>query len=158
LTPDFEPALFYSIAFMHGFGLGLFFVPLTVITFSTLPARHTDVGTGLYALGRNFGSSIGASLTVAYLVRTTQVHHAELSANVGPFSEALRHIPLPDIWSFAETSGLAALNEEASRQALALAYINDFRWMAIVTLITIPLTLMTRYPKRSPSAVGAAAQ
>ena len=158
LTPDFEPALFYIIVFAHGFGLGLFFVPLTVVTFSTLPARHTDIGTGLYALGRNFGSSIGVSLTVAYLVRTTQIHHAELSADLSPFNEALRHIPLPETWTLAETTGLAALNAEATRQALALAYINDFRWMAIVTLVAIPLTLLMRYPRPGQTVVSAAAQ
>ena len=158
LALDFDPMRFYFIVFAHGFGLGLFFVPLTVITFSTLPARHTDIGTGLYALGRNFGSSIGVSLTVAYLVRTTQIQHAELSINVNPFNEALRHIPLPEIWSLAETTGLAALNAEATRQAVALAYINDFRWMAIVTLVAIPLTLLTRYPRPSRLSVSAAAQ
>jgi MFS transporter, DHA2 family, multidrug resistance protein len=158
LTPDFGRDLFFAIAFVHGCGLGFLFVPLTVVTFSTLPAHLTDIGTGLYALGRNFGSSIGATLAVAYLVRTTQIHHAELGTNVTPFSEALRHIPLPETWNLADASGLAALNAEATRQAVALAYINDFRWMAIVTLVAIPLILLMRYPWPSRSATAAAAQ
>jgi DHA2 family multidrug resistance protein len=77
---------------------------------------------------------------------------------VTTFSEALRHIPLPETWNLAEASGLAALNAEATRQAAALAYMNDFRWMAIVTLVAIPLILLMRYPRSSRSATGAAAQ
>jgi DHA2 family multidrug resistance protein len=157
LTPAFEPIDFIIIMFGHGLGLGFAFVPLTVLTFSTLPSRHIDIGTGLYSLGRNLGSSIGASLAVAYLVRTTQANHAHLSEYVSPFNEALRHVPLPSTWNLAELAGLAALNVEATRQASIMAYVSDFRLMALVTLLTIPLLLLTRYSRFGKSPVGDAA-
>ena len=145
-TPGFDRTTFYVIVFVHGLGMGSYFVPLTVITFSTLPRQYTDVGTGLYAVARNFGSSVGVSLTVAYVVRETQANHALLSEHASPFNEALRHLPLPETWSFAETTGVAALNAEATQQAAAIAYNGDFGWLAMASLMCIPLLFFVRMP------------
>ena len=145
-TPGFDRTTFYVIVFVHGLGMGSYFVPLTVITFSTLPRQYTDVGTGLYAVARNFGSSVGVSLTVAYVVRETQANHAMLGEHASPFNEALRHLPLPEAWSFVETTGVAALNAEATRQAAAIAYNGDFGWLAIASLMCMPLLMFVRMP------------
>ena len=145
-TPGFDPMAFYVIMFIHGLGFGSYFVPLTVITFSTLPRQYTDVGTGLYSLARVFGSSVGVSLTFAYVVRETQANHAVLGEYASPFNEALRHLPLPDAWSFVETAGVAALNAEATRQAAAIAYNGDFGWLAMASLVCIPLLIFVRMP------------
>jgi DHA2 family multidrug resistance protein len=46
---------------------------------------------------------------------------------------------------------LRTLNGEVSRQALTIAYINDFRFMMYGTLLALPLLLLLRPPNRSPS-------
>ena len=145
-TPGFDRTTFYVIVFVHGLGFGFYFVPLSVITFSTLPRQYTDVGTGLYTLARIFGSSVGVSLTVAYVVRETQANHAVLGEYASPFNEALRHLPLPEAWNFAETTGVAALNAEATRQAAAIAYNGDFGWLAMAGIVCIPLLMFVRMP------------
>ena len=145
-TPDFDRRIFYAVVFAHGIGIGFYFVPLTVITFSTLRQQHTDVGTGLYAVARNFGSSVGVSLTFAYIVRETQANRAILSEHASPFNETLRHLPLPEAWSIAETAGVAALNAEATQQAAAIAYNGDFGWLVIASLVCIPLLIFVRMP------------
>ena len=62
---------------VRGFGLGLVFVPLSALTFSTLaPALRAD-STATYSLMRNIGSSIGISLIQTLLTRNTQVAHAD---------------------------------------------------------------------------------
>ena len=145
-TPNFDRTTFYVIVFVHGLGIGFYFVPLTVITFSTLPRQYTDVGSGLYALARIFGSSVGVSLTVAYVVRETQANRAVISEHASPFDETLRHLPLPEAWSFVETTGVAALNAEVTQQAAAIAYGGDFGWLAIAALVCIPLLFFVRMP------------
>ena len=145
-TPDFDRWVFYTVVFAHGCGIGFYFVPLTIITFSTLPRQHTDVGTGLYAVARNFGSSVGVSLTVAYLVRETQANRSVLRDYASPFNETLRHLPLPEFWSMADVAGMAALNLEATRQAAAVAYNDDFLWLAVVSLMCIPILFLVRMP------------
>ena len=92
-TPGFDRTTFYVIVFVHGLGMGSYFVPLTVITFSTLPQQYTDVGTGLYTLARMFGSSVGVSLTVAYVVRETQANHAMLGEHASRARRAAHRVP-----------------------------------------------------------------
>ena len=146
-TPAFERTLFISLVLLQGAGMSFYFVPLTVATFSTLPARYTDLGTSLYSLMRNLGSSTGASLTVAFLVHNTRVNHAILSEHVTPFNEALRHAILPEAWSISTMAGLAALDAEVTRQAMALAYVDDFRILAMGVMLAIPLVVLLRPPR-----------
>ena len=51
---------------LQGFGVGMMFVPLTMITFATLPVDLRTDGSALFHLLRNIGSSIGISLAVTY--------------------------------------------------------------------------------------------
>jgi DHA2 family multidrug resistance protein len=153
-TPAFERHDLITNIMMQGAGMSLYFVPLTVATFSTLEARYTDVGTSLYSLMRNFGSGMGASLTVAFLVRSTQSNRVALAEHVTPFNEVLRHIILPEVWRLDTVTGLAALNAEVTRQAVIVAYASDFRILSLVVLAAIPLALLLRVPR----TVGAAPQ
>lgn len=148
-TYEFGAWDFYVAVFLHGLGVGCYFVPLTVITFSTLPRQHTDTGTGLYSLCRNFGSSVGVSLTVALVVRETQANRAVLREIASPFNETLRHLPLPQAWSLGDVAGLSALNREATRQAAVLAYNDDFIWLALASLVCLIPLMFVRMPPRS---------
>ena len=102
--------------------------------------------TGLYSLARVFGSSVGVSFTFACVVRKAQANHAVLGEHASPFNEALLHHPLPEAWSFVETTGVAALNAEATRRAAAIAYIGDFGWLVLASLVCILLLIFVRMP------------
>ena len=47
---------------VQGLGLGLIFVPLSALTFATLPPELRTEATGLFSLMRNIGSSVGISI------------------------------------------------------------------------------------------------
>jgi DHA2 family multidrug resistance protein len=147
-TTEFDRWTFYAAVFSHGLGIGLYFVPLTIITFSTLPRQRRDLGTGLFALMRNYGSSVGVSLTVAYVVRQTQSSQSILIERVSPFNETLRHISLPDAWSMTDLKGVASLSLEASRQASVIAYNNDFIWLVFTSLVCFVPLFFVRMPAR----------
>ena len=49
-------------------------------------------------------------------------------------------------------SGIAALNQEVTRQAAMIGYIDDFALMLIVILATLPLLLLVRVDKRVTAA------
>ena len=147
LTPDVGHWEVILALGLGGVGMGFYVVPLSVITFSTLPTHHLNVATGIFTLGRNFGSSIAAAAVAAYLVRQTQANHARLVEHITPFSESFRHIALPDAWSLADMASLAALDIEVTRQAASLAYIDDFRWLTAFVVASIPLLLFIRMPR-----------
>ncbi|MDB5594757.1 MAG: EmrB/QacA family drug resistance transporter, partial [Hyphomicrobiales bacterium] len=66
-TPDVSQWTIVSIGFVQGAGLGFLFVPLTTVTFATLPTEKRGEGTGLYNLSRNIGSAVGISVVTALL-------------------------------------------------------------------------------------------
>jgi DHA2 family multidrug resistance protein len=133
---------------VQGAGLGLIFVPLSAITFSTLPADLRTEAAGLFSLMRNIGSSVGISIVTALLTRGTQINHAQLAEHVTPYMDAMKAPGYPALWSPNTGSGLAALNEELTRQAQMIAYLNDFKLLMWVTIAALPLILLLRKNRR----------
>jgi DHA2 family multidrug resistance protein len=132
---------------VQGVGLGFIFVPLSAIAFATLAPRYRNEGTAMFSLIRNIGSSVGISLVMTMLGHEIQASHAALSEAITPFRTALQAPGLPEAWSSASSTGLVALNAEVSRQALTIAYINDFRLMMYLSLLALPLLLLLRKPR-----------
>tara|TARA_Y100001960_G_scaffold124743_1_gene132984 strand:- start:1081 stop:2541 length:1461 start_codon:yes stop_codon:yes gene_type:complete len=148
LMPDFSYLNFYLAGIVHGIGLGFIFVPVTLTTFSTLPLQFKDVGTGLFSLYRNFGSSLGASLVIAYLIRKTQKNYAILTEQATSVSEVLYRDYLFEACCSWVTFGPSIISTHVTRQAMILAYASDFRWLAVSTIFASLLALFIRMPQR----------
>ena len=155
-TPSVSEATLIRTGVMQGAGLGFMFVPLSTITFATLPSHLRTQGTALYSLMRNIGSSIGISLVIFLLTRNTQLVHAELAGQVTPFNDALGQAGPSHFWNLATTVGKAALNAEVTRQASIIAYANDFKLMMLVALVALPLVLLLKKAKGQPGGAHAA--
>ena len=134
---------------LQGAGLGLIFVPLSAITFSTLPADLRTEAAGLFSLMRNIGSSVGISIVTALLTRSTQINHAQMAEHITPYMDALKAPGYPAMWSLHTTGGMAALNAELTRQAQMIAYLDDFQLLMWVTLAALPLILLLRKNMRA---------
>ncbi len=144
--------------FVQGLGLGLIFVPLSTLTFATLAPRYRTEGTALFSLMRNIGSSIGIAVVIGYLAQRTQANHAAFADYLTPFSLALRQAGEAGVYDLGTAQGLAALNGEVTRQALTLAYLQDFRLMMFITLATVPLLLLLRAPPTGASSPAGVVQ
>jgi DHA2 family multidrug resistance protein len=136
-----------STGIVQGIGLGFIFVPLSTIAFATLAPRYRNEGTAMFSLIRNIGSSVGISLVMTVLGHEIQQSHAALSTNITPFSEALQAPGVPSLWNLSTELGLAALDAEVTRQAVTIAYLNDFRFMMYLCLLAVPLLLLLRSPR-----------
>jgi MFS transporter, DHA2 family, multidrug resistance protein len=132
---------------IQGFGLGLVFVPLSALTFSTLAPQLRADGTATYSLMRNIGSSIGISIVQTLMTRNTQIAHAGLAANITPYNPAIQ--PMLNTGSNYD---MAALNVSITQQASMIAYLNDFKLMFVATLLVIPLLLLIRPSHKAPDA------
>jgi len=132
---------------VQGLGLGLLFVPLSTITFATLPAALRNEATGLFSLLRNLGGSIGISFIGALLTRNTQLNHAEIAAHVTPFNPQVQSAAVMHFWNPFTAAGQAALNDEVTRQASVIAYLDDFKLLMLISLLSIPLVLLLRKPQ-----------
>jgi DHA2 family multidrug resistance protein len=142
---------------VQGIGLGFIFVPLSTAAFATLHPRYRNEGTAMFSLIRNIGSSIGISLVVTVLGQRTQINHAGVGAYLTPFRDAMHAPWLPPVWDLGTPTGAIALDAEVTRQAVMLAYLDDFRFMMVMTLLAVPLLLLLRpAPKRSSAKQAAA--
>jgi DHA2 family multidrug resistance protein len=136
---------------IQGVGLGLVFVPLSAATFATLSPQMRAEGTALYSLIRNIGSSIGIALVQALLVRNTQIAHASLTVQVTNANPALNDPS--GVYSMATQAGAAMINNEVTRQASMIAYVDDYWLMMLLTAAVIPLLILIRPPKASAGPV-----
>jgi DHA2 family multidrug resistance protein len=140
----------------QGFGMGMIFVPLSLVTFGTLPQVYRNEATALFSLVRNVGGSIGISIAENYLSRATQTTHQAIAANVTPFNQALHDPAVSGTWNIHSTAGLSALNYEVTRQASMIAYLDCFELMAIICAVMIPLLLIMRQVRQPPGQGGGA--
>jgi len=147
-TPDVSEWQIAMTGFVQGAGLGFLFVPLTTVTFETLPAKMRAEGTGLYNLSRNIGSSVGISIVMALLSENTQANHADISTYVTPFNPAFQNPEVMKLMSPFTEAGRAALDGAVTLQATIISYIDDFRLMTILSIVAIPLLLLLRKADR----------
>jgi DHA2 family multidrug resistance protein len=133
---------------VQGLGLGLIFVPLQTLAFETLAPKMRTTGAALLNLSRNVGGSVGISIVSTQLVRLTQVAHADLAQNITQQTLPTANPEiLQTIAPVAGPAALAYINMEVTRQALFIAYLDDFKLMMIVSFAVLPLLLLMRRGK-----------
>jgi DHA2 family multidrug resistance protein len=141
---------------VQGLGLGLVFVPLSTLAFATLRPEFRTEASSLFSLVRNLGSSVGISIMATFLAQNTQVNHAELVTRVTPFDPVLDGFVMPNGVSVANggAAALAYVNQLATTQAQMIAYLDDFKLMAFVTLACLPMLLLLQKRSNGPAAAA----
>src|SRR5262249_3732791 len=148
-TPDISQSTVVSVGFIQGLSIGFLAIPINIIAFATLsPAIRTEA-TSIYSLMRNLGSAIGISITGALLQTNTQANHAMIAEAVSPFNRALQAGTAVQVWNPDTVRGIALLNQEVTRQATVIAYIDDFKLMLVLAVAVVPLLLLVRTPRAS---------
>jgi DHA2 family multidrug resistance protein len=143
---------------VQGLGLGMVFVPLSTIAFSTLDQKHSAEASGLYSLLRTIGSSIGISIVAATLTRHTQMAWNQLGAHIQPFNPALPAYLAPLHLEAQDPQAAALLAHELSRQAQMIGFLDAFTLIMWSFIAMAPMVFLLRKPKkiRAESAVAAA--
>jgi DHA2 family multidrug resistance protein len=135
---------------INGFAGGFIFVPLTVMTMSHLRKQEIGNAAGIYNLMRNIGGSIGIACVTTLLVRGSQAHQNYLGANVTASTPALRGSLAGLQAKFvlggasadtAHQKAIGMLYRSVQQQASLLAYADNFRLLAFLALLCIPLVV-----------------
>jgi DHA2 family multidrug resistance protein len=132
---------------VQGFGLGFIFVPLQALAFASLAPSYRTTGASLLNLSRNIGGSVGISVVTTLLARNLQVSHSDLASHVTASSLPFLDPSLVQRFGQIGDSAAAMLDLEINRQALMIAYLDDFHAMMLLTLAALPLVWLLRKPK-----------
>ncbi len=123
-----------------GFGMSFVFVPITTQSYANLRNEQIGNASGVFNLVRNIGGSVGISVSQTLLARRADLHQNQIAGTVarsqpwfqmqtrqlnralGRFSDPANALP--------QSHGF--LYRELGRQALLWAYVDVFRWTAIL--------------------------
>ncbi len=165
VTPQ---ATFFELASLRAtqtFGLAFLFVPISSITYSTLPRRLNGDASSLYVMLRNVAGSIGISLATAGIVQRTQVRQSYLAEHLQPFNPAYNDTlaqtkqALMNMGVAAQQAtgqALGVVLRTLQQQAAVMAYRDVFAYCAIAAFAIVPLTFLfdPRTSKSGAQSVG----
>jgi len=149
MTLDMGSRVIIVSGVIQGLGIGFTFVPLSAVAFATLAPDLRNDGTPIFSLLRNIGSSVGISIVQAMLTSGTARAHAELASDITQGNLGLQ--ALPALANPANPAGLGLINALVDRQAAMMAYLDDFRFMLALTLVSLPLLLLIRKARPAPN-------
>jgi DHA2 family multidrug resistance protein len=145
-TPQVAPWWLGAVSFVQGVGMGLIFVPMNLIAFSTLPPALRTDGSAMFNLMRNVGSAIGVSITTTMLATSIQTMHAQLASHVSPFNRALGANAPSLFWNLQLPFGVVQLDSIVQYNAQVIAYANDFLFMFYISLPALFVLFLMRRP------------
>ncbi len=144
-------------------GLPFLFIPINTLCYAGIPQHKNNEISGLSALSRNLGGSLGISIMTTMLARLSQRHLAMLSAHTapgnGPFEStrsALAGAYLQrggGAWPDAMNRAGAQIYGMAIRQARLLAYVDVIWFMVAATIVLVPLPFVMKRPKKVRAVV-----
>ena len=129
---------------LHGFGFGLAYTPMAVLSFSTLAPNLLTQGNAVFALTRMMGSSIFIAVILMIFVQSSAEARNYLVSFITVFNADLF---APWIAHYGDMSGPAftqLAGEQVRQQAAMIGYINAFHALTLVPLIAAPLTFLFR--------------
>jgi DHA2 family multidrug resistance protein len=141
---------------LQSFGLAFLFIPINVAAFAYVPKEKSNMGTGIINLARNIGASVGIATVTTMLDRRAQFHQARLAEHANIFSAAYRNtlnglqvklVAVGSTTAHASAQAHAMIYNTVQRQAVMLAFIDNFKMLGVVFFAVIPILLLMRKPR-----------
>lgn len=157
LTPDTSKDSFFWMLEMRGFAMPLLFIPITLMSLSTLKGRQIGDGAAFTGMMRQLGGSFGIALITTFMAQQVMVHRSNLVAKLDMTNpsvmakvSALQQGMIakgktPDV---ALKAAYAMMDGGVMRQAAVLSYMDVFLYIGIMFLLCIPFVLLTRGKKK----------
>ena len=133
---------------LQGFGMGLVFVPISTLAFTTLPKAVAAEAAGIYSLIRSISSAIGIAILATYLSRSTQEHWGSMRGFINPYNDALSAYLHPLHLGTQTPEGVAMAARTVLHQAQNAAYVDSFSFATLNFALMLPLLLLVRAPKK----------
>jgi len=141
---------------IQGLGLGMVFVPLSAVAFSTLAPRYAAEAAGIFSLLRTIGSAVGISIVATLLTRHTQIAWNQFGGNINLYNPAVHaylHRLHMDVHSPAAP---AILGQELGRQSQMIGFLDAYLLVTWSFLAMLPLVFVMKRGSMKPKEGGEA--
>jgi DHA2 family multidrug resistance protein len=134
--------------------------PLQMLALASVPISQLPNATTLFSVVRNVGGSAGVAISTTLLSRRAQTHQSALVAHVNIWdpetAERLRQWTDHFVARGADTvtagrQAMAMLYRETQVQAQVLAFMDDFRVLAVMYAALVGLVILMRRVRTTPA-------
>jgi len=147
---------------ISGTALGLIFVPLSGTALGMLPPEKLGNGSAMFNLIRNVGGSIGISAVNTITQRRLQSHRGEIVRSLGGTSLAVQRYIASLTAAMQRHAGphvamqraYGLLQSTLDGQAQLWAYVDDFRYMAVLCGACVLVVMLLKRTKASAEPAG----
>jgi DHA2 family multidrug resistance protein len=141
---------------LTGLALSFIFVPMATLMMSTIPNKEMGNATGLSNMLRNIGGSIGISVASTALIRRAALHQTDLGSHLGPSNVVLQQKSVAIAGYLGHRIGPAQgrpgafglLYGQMQQQSALLAYVDVFRWTAVLAFFCAAAVWLFKKPKK----------
>jgi DHA2 family multidrug resistance protein len=145
---------------ISGLAMGFVFVPLSTTAVGTLKTEQMNNAAGIFSLMRNLGGGIGISLATTMLARGAQARQAMMVSHMTPYDPAFQQRWEQMQGVFSSQVGPVGAAQMANsmmygtlvKQATLMAFIDNFRILALLCLLCVPLVFFFRKAKQRGGA------
>mgnify|MGYP000289490645 CR=1 FL=1 len=137
-------------------GVPTAFVPITALSFQTLPASKNADAAALHALFKNIVTAIATSASATFIARVSQVHQNYLVGNLTPHNPMFQYklmalkskflIHYPSVMAAKKANGM--LYKELLQQAKLASFFDAFTVLAMMCIIIIPVLYILKSKKK----------
>ena len=147
-----------------GFALSFVFVPITTQCYATLRNEEIGNASGIFNLLRNIGGSVGISAAQTMLTRRSDLHQNDLAGSISRSSYWLqqqsgmiaRFLGRQMGRANGMTASQAQIYKEIGQQSLLWAFVDVFRWIALLCFGCVALVWLFKKVKPGKKAPAGA--
>lgn len=152
LTPDTAEDDFFWMLIVRGLGMGMLFIPITMLALSTLKGQQIGQGAAFTGMMRQLGGSFGIALIITFMSRQNMQHRSDLMSHVTATNPAVQQRLIgaqhnfvvnghmtPDL---ALSSAYQSIDYAVTKQAAVLSYMDVFLYLGVMFLICVPFVLL----------------
>jgi DHA2 family multidrug resistance protein len=154
MTPDTGSGDFFWMLILRGVGMGLLFIPITMLSLSTLKGKQIGQGAAFTGMMRQLGGSFGIAIITTFMASQVVKHSSTLTSHVQAYDPNARNYVAGIAHSFMTRAGWApniafesaykAIYYSIAKQAAVLSYMDVFLYLGVAFLCCIPFILLVR--------------
>lgn len=156
LTPDTPKDAFFWMLILRGVGMGMLFIPISMLSLSTLKGKQIGEGAAFTGMMRQLGGSFGIAAITTFIARQNVVHGAAITQHLDANNPAvqarlagmernfLNKGMTPDV---AHSAAYKSLEGMVMKQAAVLSYMDVFLYIGLAFIVCVPFILLIKTRK-----------